>query len=128
MEDTMIAESYFIDFVNANTKAGAAGKTYMRAIRDLEKLISDEVFNAYSLDQLETLKKRLSNNGDLHNFNVQTNNRALGAAIGKLIELYCRENKQTDVKTVAHLQPYEIKQYVNSLKKIGCSLVQFLLS
>ena len=69
MEDTMIAESYFIDFVNANTKAGAAGKTYMRAIRDLEKLISDEVFNAYSLDRLETLKKRLSNNGDLHNFN-----------------------------------------------------------
>jgi uncharacterized protein with ParB-like and HNH nuclease domain len=117
IEDIMTAESDFIAFVNANTKAGAAGKIYMRALRDLEELINDEVFNAYSLDQLDALKKRLSNNGDLHDFNVQTNNRAPGAAIGKLIEFYCQDNKQTDVKTVAYLQPHEIKLYVNSLKE-----------
>jgi len=109
-DDVTNSENDFIDFVNANTKAGAAGKVYMRAIRELEGLIKEPIFNSLSLDQLNALKKRLSNNGDLHDFNVQTNNRAPGAAIGKLIEFYNRESKNTDIKTVAYLQPFEIKQ------------------
>ena len=111
------SEDDFIGFVNANTKAGAVGRSYMRAIRELEGMIKEPIFNSHSLDQLNALKKRLSNNGDLHDFNVQTNNRAPDAAIGKLIEFYRREAKNTDVKTEAGLKPSEIKQYVNSLKE-----------
>ena len=116
-DDVTSSENDFIDFVNANTQAGTAGKVYMRAIRELEELVKEPIFNSHSLEQLDALKKRLSNNGDLHDFNVQTNNRAPSAAIGKLIEFYNREAKNTDLKTVAHLQPHEIKQYVNSLKE-----------
>lgn len=116
-EDSITEESHFIAFVNANTKAGEAGKGYMKAIRELEVLIKEQIFNTYSLDQLDALKKRLSNKGDLQEFNVWTNNRAPSAAIGKLIEFRNKETQNTDVKTIAHLQPYEIKLYVNSLKE-----------
>ena len=111
------SEDDFIDFVNANTKVGAAGKGYMQAIRGLEEMIGEPIFNSHSLDQLKVLKMRLANNGDLHDFNVRTNNRATGAAIGKLIEFCSRELKSTDVKEVAHLQPVEIRQYVDDLKE-----------
>ena len=116
-DDSISIENDFTSFINANTKAGAVGKTYMRAIRELEQFIDDPIFNIYSIDQLEALKKRLSNNGDLHDFNVQTNNGAPSAAIGKLIEFFRNDKKSMDVETVAHLQPHEIKQYVNSLKE-----------
>ena len=117
LTDFEISEDDFIGFVNDNVKAGAAGKVYMQAIRKLERRIEEPIFNSYSLDQLNALKKRLSNNGDLHDFNVQTNSRAPSAAIGKLIKFYSREAKNTDVKAVAYLQPSDIKKYVNSLKE-----------
>jgi uncharacterized protein with ParB-like and HNH nuclease domain len=53
-EDEDTTENDFIKFVNANTKAGAAGKVYMQAIRDLEGLLKEPIFNSYSLNQLCT--------------------------------------------------------------------------
>jgi hypothetical protein len=108
LEDGTGAASNFTDFVNANTKRGTVGKPYMKAISQLEEHIGEPIFNAYSLNQLEVLKKRLSNNGDLHGFNVKTSHSTPGAAIGKLIEFYRKGGKQTDTKTRVHLQPDEI--------------------
>lgn len=54
--DATNSEADFISFVNANTKAGAVGKVYMRAIRELEELIKEPIFNSYSLDQLTARK------------------------------------------------------------------------
>ena len=116
-DDATNSEADYISFVNANTKTGTVGKAYMRAIRELEELIKEPIFNSYSLDQLNALKKRLFSNGDLHDSNVRTKSGVRSAAIGKLIEFYNREAKNTDVKTVAYLRPFEIKRYVNSLKE-----------
>ena len=110
------SEQDFIDFVNATTQAGTAGKGYMRAIRKLEDFIQEPVFNSYSIDQLKALKKRLAKNGDLNDFDIRTNNRAPGAAIGKLIKFYRKDTISTD-KKAASLKPLDIKEYVNSLKE-----------
>ena len=85
---TNIAVNEFIAFVNASTEAGVTGKPYMKAIKELEEFINERVFNTYSLDQLRVLKKRLSKDGDLHDFNMDRGYTGdVSAAIGKLIPL-----------------------------------------
>ena len=111
------AENDFINFINDNTKAGVTGKPYMQALRKLEKRIGEPVFNSYSLGQLSILKKRLLKNGDLHKFNKDTSASTPGAAIGMLIKFNNGKIKKPNTKTVASLQPSEIKNYVNSLKE-----------
>ena len=110
------SEQDFIDFVKASPTTDATANIYMRAIRKLEDFIEEPVFNSYAKNQLEELRTRLANNGDLHNFNVQTNNRAPGAAIGKLIEFYDNYDNES-ITPAASLKPLEIKKYVNSLQE-----------
>ena len=116
-DDAVITENDFIDIVDNSTKTGTAGKQYMKAIQELESFIGEPIFNSYSLDKLKILKKRLSNNGDLHDFSVRTDAGAPSAAIGKLIAFRNGELEISDVQTVIYLQPLEIKEYIDSLAK-----------
>jgi len=58
-DDAVNTENDFIGFVNSTTKAGTVGKVYMRAIRELENLIKEPIFNSYSLDQLNTVRRHI---------------------------------------------------------------------
>ncbi len=118
-EDSTSLESEYVAFVNDNTKGGTVGNTYLNAITMLEEHINEQILDAYSLKQLEGLKKRLSANGDLSGFNGERKG-APSAAIAKLIEFDLKEGQEILTEgqnTVAYLQPEEIKQYVNSLKE-----------
>ena len=119
-------DSEYVEFVNSTTQTGTVGNIYLNEITMLEEHINEKIFDVYSLEQLQGMKKRLSANGDLRDFNSERNGGP-SAAIGKLIKFKSKEKQKTRTesqqnrrarqKTVAHLQPEEIKQYVNSLKE-----------
>ncbi len=119
-ENSNSLENKYVAFVNATSQTGTIGIYYLRAIELLEKHINEKILDAYSVEQLQDLKNRLKKNGDLHGFNVETNNQQPSAAVGKLIKLYRTKRQETrtaGLETVAHLQPKEIMEYVNSLKE-----------
>jgi 5-methylcytosine-specific restriction protein B len=82
----LLSEEKFKEFVIQTSDRPTTGDVYVRAIASLA---SRADINPYGLNHtdLESLYRRLLNGGDLHQFNIDTANRAPSAAINKLIQL-----------------------------------------
>lgn len=81
----MIKNNYK-EFIARSTDNPNTVGIYLRAIDSLAKKINQDPFTL-SIEELETVYRRLLNGGDLHSFNKDVGNRAPSAAIKKLIGL-----------------------------------------
>ena len=76
------------------------------------KRLYGNLFNCTDLEYLKQLNQRLLNNGDLHQFNINTQNRLPSAAIAKYINFL--ENKSLKLEKTNTIKPTQ-KQALNQI-------------
>ncbi|MGD8119547.1 McrB family protein [Vibrio sp. TRT 2004] len=89
----MLNEIKYRVFVSRNTEQPSTSEVYARAVQSLAQKVNIDPY-ALNRIELEALSQRLKKNGDLYQFNLETNNRAPSAAIKKLIEFVEEEMSQ----------------------------------
>lgn len=94
-------ENNFREWLRARVDTQAPISSYPTALRrlipdklnELNEAVYTNLFSCIDLEYLNNLKIRLLNNGDLHQFNIDTQSRVSSAAIQKYIEFL--ESKNT---------------------------------
>ena len=74
--------------------------------------IYGNLFNCTDLEYLKRLNQRLLNNGDLHQFNINTQSRLPSASISKYINFL--ENKSLEVENIKIIKSTQ-KQALNQI-------------
>ncbi|MFY9105737.1 AAA family ATPase [Aliarcobacter cryaerophilus] len=81
-------------------------------LEEINENIYGNLFNCTDLEYLKILNQRLLNNGDLHEFNINTQNRLPSAAIAKYINFL--ENKSLKLEKTNTIKPTQ-KQALNQI-------------
>ncbi|PWE21387.1 McrB family protein [Aliarcobacter skirrowii] len=81
-------------------------------LEEMNENIYGNLFNCTDLEYLKILNQRLLNNGDLHEFNINTQNRLPSAAIAKYINFL--ENKSLKLEKTNTIKPTQ-KQALNQI-------------
>lgn len=81
-------------------------------LEEINENIYGNLFNCTDLEYLIILNQRLLNNGDLHEFNINTQNRLPSAAIAKYINFL--ENKSLKLEKTNTIKPTQ-KQALNQI-------------
>lgn len=111
-------ENNFREWLRLRVDTPAPISTYPRAINtwipnklnELNETRYSNLFSCIDLAYLKNLKNRLLNNGDLHQFNIDTQARVPSAAISKYIEFLELENTTMPIEKNAHKQTRPLNQ------------------
>ena len=87
-------ENEFRNWLSTKVNTQAPLSSYPRALKEfipiklneLNETKYDNLFKCIDIEFLKDLKNRLLNNGDLHQFNIETQSRVPSAAVEKYIE------------------------------------------
>ena len=81
-------------------------------LEEMNENIYGNLFNCTDLEYLKQLNQRLLNNGDLHQFNINTQSRLPSASISKYINFL--ENKSLEVENIKIIKSTQ-KQALNQI-------------
>ncbi|MDD2508109.1 MULTISPECIES: McrB family protein [Aliarcobacter] len=81
-------------------------------LEEMNENIYENLFNCTDLEYLKQLNQRLLNNGDLHQFNINTQSRLPSASISKYINFL--ENKSLEVENIKIIKSTQ-KQALNQI-------------
>jgi 5-methylcytosine-specific restriction protein B len=106
-------ENEFRNWLSTKVNTQAPLSSYPKALKEfipiklneLNESKYDNLFKCIDIDYLRSLKQRLLNNGDLHQFNIETQSRVPSASIEKYIEFLSNENISIVVNSKSINQP-----------------------
>lgn len=106
-------ESEFRNWLSTRVNTQAPLSSYPKALKEfipiklneLNESKYDNLFKCIDIDYLRSLKNRLLNNGDLHQFNIETQSRVPSASIEKYIEFLSNENISIVINSKSINQP-----------------------
>jgi 5-methylcytosine-specific restriction enzyme B len=106
-------ENEFRNWLSTKVNTQAPLSSYPKALKEfipiklneLNESKYDNLFKCIDIDYLKSLKQRLLNNGDLHQFNIETQSRVPSASIDKYIEFLSNKNISISIDTKIVYQP-----------------------
>jgi 5-methylcytosine-specific restriction protein B len=106
-------ENKFRNWLSTRVNTQAPLSSYPKALKEfipiklneLNEMEYDNLFKCIDIDYLRNLKQRLLNNGDLHQFNIETQSRVPSASIEKYIEFLSNEKISVVIDAKVVYQP-----------------------